>query len=279
MQVEVFIVAGQSNAVGYNDTAKYDRGGQPFPDSLRHQPNVMFWPGSNAKAGLRNIWTTLQVGASEVGDNAFGPEITFGYDMAAAMQGTQIAIVKYAVGGTGIARSKDYIPQLAGFNDNGNNWHPPEPRQLTENLYTTLLRNVQSALQDLTSQGKQHHLAGILWMQGEHEASLSPGMASDYQTLLSDLISHLRADLGQPALPFVIGQISDAWTYYTTVQTAQSNVCHNDPHAALVVTRDLPRMTPGDGAHYDANGMAALGSRFATAMQSVMPPSGKEPHS
>jgi hypothetical protein len=32
--VEVFIVAGQSNAEGCNDIAKYNRDGQPFPDSL-----------------------------------------------------------------------------------------------------------------------------------------------------------------------------------------------------------------------------------------------------
>ena len=272
----VFILAGQSNADGHNNTATCNLGGQAFPDALRQQPSIMFWPGSNARAALQNTWTTLQVGASAVGDAAFGPEITFGHDMAAAMPGTRIAIIKYAVGGTGIARSKeysDYIPQLAGFNDNGNNWHPPEPGQPAGALYANLLTNVQGALQSLGARGQPYHLAGVLWMQGEHEAGISLRMANDYEKLLGDFVRHLRADLGQPTLPVVIGQVSDKWLYREPVQAAQSRVSHNAPPAALVLTRDLPR-TPGDDAHYDANGMATLGSRFATAMQSLLAEAG-----
>jgi hypothetical protein len=38
--VRVFLVAGQSNAVGYNDTKDYHGGRDPFPESLRLQPDV-----------------------------------------------------------------------------------------------------------------------------------------------------------------------------------------------------------------------------------------------
>ena len=267
--VEVYILSGQSNAVGYNNTDTYTPA--PFPESLRSQANVMFWPGSNAKPGMQNVWTTLQVGASAVGEKAFGPEITFGHDMAAAMPGTEIAIIKYAVGGTGIARSKDYTDYIPGFenwSDHGNNFHPPEEGEPTGILYQNLLSNVGSALNGLTDQGKDYRLAGILWMQGEHEAGISSSMANDYQMLLTGLVSSLRQDLSAPNIPVVVGQISDAWIYREAVQTGQENVSDNDPNAAMVVTRDLPR-PPNNWAHYDANGMTVLGSRFATAMQTL----------
>ncbi len=72
--VDVYILAGQSNAVGYNNINTYVPAS--FPDSLRRQENIMFWPGSNATDSLKNSWIALQIGASIVGKYAFGPEIS-----------------------------------------------------------------------------------------------------------------------------------------------------------------------------------------------------------
>jgi len=263
--VEVYILAGQSNAVGHNSAANFRP--PPFPESLRNQPDVLFWPGSNAKPGLRNTWTTLQVGASSVGENAFGPEIAFGRDVRAARPRARLAIVKYAVGGTGIARSgdyDDYIPALAGFDDHGDNWHPPEPGRPAGRLYENLLANVRDALAALERDGHDWELRGFLWMQGEHEAGISPRMAADYGRLLGSFRAQVRSDLGAPRLPFVVGQISDRWIFREPVQAAQERACADDPCSRLVVTRDLTR-TPGDDAHYDSTGMVLLGSRFAAA--------------
>ena len=41
--VKVFIVAGQSNAVGYNRVKEYQKGRVGFPKAYRHQPDVLFW--------------------------------------------------------------------------------------------------------------------------------------------------------------------------------------------------------------------------------------------
>lgn len=268
-RVDVYILAGQSNAEGHNSTDTYTPA--PFPASLRHQTNVLFWPGSNAKPELRNTWTSLQVGASGINPNAFGPEISFGHAIAADRSSAPIALIKFAVGGTGIARSQDYHdyishPQLVGFNDHGDHWHWPEAGKPGGNLYTNLLANVRNALKALKDQGKPYRLAGFLWMQGEHEAGISPTMARDYEGLLEGLIQHLRDELHEPKLPFVIGEISDRWVFGPVVQAAQSNVVHKVSHTALVETRDLPR-PPADSSHYTANGMLTLGSRFAVAMK------------
>ena len=264
--IEVYILAGQSNAVGYNNINTFIP--QPFPNALRIQENILFWPGSNAVDSLQNAWTSLKVGASKVGKNAFGPEISFGNHFATVKPGNEIAIIKYAVGGTGIASSKDYkdyIPGFENFNDKDNNWKAPEINKPAGSLYQNLLANIKEALSSLEKQEIEFRLAGIIWMQGEHEAGLSHQMAVDYDTLLSNFISSLRNDIGASEVPVVIGQISDKWIYGDIVKFAQQKVCLTHSNTALVLTHDLPRIL-NDNSHYTANGMILLGSRFAKAM-------------
>ncbi len=43
--VKVFVVAGQSNAVGYNHIREYRRGKIPFPPELLKQPGILYWLG------------------------------------------------------------------------------------------------------------------------------------------------------------------------------------------------------------------------------------------
>lgn len=264
--IEVYILAGQSNAVGYNNQQTFNPA--PFPNSFRKQEKVLFWPGSNSIDSLKNVWTTLQIGTSLVGENAFGPEIAFGNKLAATYPDKEIGIIKYAVGGTGIARSKDYsdyIPGFENFEDNDNNWYPPINGRPAGKLYYNLLQNIKNALVVLENQGKKYRLAGFIWMQGEHEAGLSPTMAADYQKLLSAFLANIRKDINCIDLPFVIGQISDKWIYGDTVKLAQKNVCEADLNTRLVSTSDLGRK-PNDDSHYTANGMIELGLRFAESM-------------
>jgi hypothetical protein len=200
---------------------------------------------------------------------AFGPEIAFAHDTAAALPDQSIAIIKYAAGGTGIARSADYtdyIPAVANYNDKGRNWHPPTDGRDAGALYTTLIMNVRQALRALEQDGKKWTLNGFIWMQGEHEASISRKMADDYESLLSDFIRSVRKDLNTHTLPVVIGQVnSHTWIYGDIARKAQVEVCRKDPYARLVQTIDLPRVD-GDAAHFTADGMLTLGSRFTEVM-------------
>ncbi len=268
--IRIFIVAGQSNAEGHNHIRQYHAGREVFPAALQQQPKIRFWPGTDTPEAKSNLWTTLQVGAS----GAFGPEIGFAHDMTRAMPGATIAIVKYAAGGTGIARSKDYtdyIPALTGYNDQGRNWHPPTDGQAPGNLYRALLANFRNAVSVLEREGKTWELTGLIWMQGEHEASISRKMADGYEGLLRDFIRSVRKDLAAPSLPFVIGQVnSHTWIYGDIARRAQVEVCRRDQRTLLVQTMDLPRVE-GDAAHFTADGMLTLGSRFAEAMVKLVP--------
>lgn len=271
----MFVVAGQSNAQGYNHTRQYRGGREPFPESLRVQPRILFWPGidvpaeKDVPAEMENRWTELRVGDS----GAFGPEIAFAGDLERLLPDSTIAIVKFAAGGTGIARSADYtdyIPALAGFDDKNRNWHPPTDGREAGALYRSLIANVRSALSKLEGDGRKVQLSGLVWMQGEHEAGISRKMAEDYERLLGEFIASVRKDLQAPSLPFAIGQVnSHSWVYGDIARHGQAEVCRRLDGAVLVETLDLPRVS-GDAAHFTADGMLTLGSRFATGMAKLL---------
>jgi hypothetical protein len=261
----IFIVAGQSNAEGHNHIRQYQGGRAVFPEKLRNQTGILFWPGTLAPQTNENLWTTLRV--SDTG--AFGPEISFARDVQQSWPREKIAIIKFASGGTGIARSldyNDYIPAVAGFDDKGRNWHPPTDGREPGSLYKALIANVRIALLQLDRKETSWNLSGFVWMQGEHEASISRKMANDYEQLLADFFRSVRNDLHTPSLPITIGQVnSHHWVYGDIARKAQFEVCRKDPHCLLVQTIDLPRVQ-GDAAHFTADGMLTLGSRFAEAM-------------
>ncbi|MEI8207489.1 MAG: sialate O-acetylesterase, partial [Kiritimatiellales bacterium] len=265
--VKVFILAGQSNAVGFNNVREYRNGKAALPEEYMSQADTLFWDEKTKG------WIPLCVGKSHgAHTNAFGPEIGFAHDLAKLADNGQIAIIKYAVGGTGIARARDYsdiIPNV-GPNDAGNNWHPPSNGQDAGKLYQQLMRETEHALSALKSDGRTYELSAFLWMQGEREAVISPKMAGDYETLLKSLIRSIRTDLKTPALPFVIGEVnSHTWKYGDIVRKAQDTVCKEDGNAVLVKTTDLSRKGSGGVTHFDADGMIELGSRFATAVNQL----------
>ena len=261
--LRVFIVAGQSNALGFNHVREYAAGKRPFPEALRHQPDVLFWDVSRREGEVGDAWTTLGVDAS----GAFGPELGFAQGLSQRFPATRIAIIKYAAGGTGIARSADYadyIPQLKGFDDRGRNWHPQAAGREAGTLYHRLIATVRDALRALDQRGETWELAGFVWMQGEHEAGISPTMADDYDTLLTGLMRAIRGDLKATNLPVLIGEVnSHSWAFGNVVRRKQAEVCRQDGNAVLVTTTDLSRAGSGGAAHFDADGMMELGVRFA----------------
>ena len=266
-RVQVYIIAGQSNAAGYNNIVEYQKGRVEFPGKLLSQRKVLYWHW--AGKGQPNSWGVL--GVSEKG--SFGPEISFAYELSRAMPNERIAIIKCAAGGTGIARSvdySDYIPALANFDDKGNNWHWPTENRQAGVLYKKLIDNVREAVSALELDGLQYELAGCIWMQGEHEAGISLKMAKDYEGLLAGFISSVRADLKAPSLPFAIGKVnSHSWAFGGIARDGQASYCREDKNAILVETTDLPREGSGGLAHFDADGMVELGGRFAIAISEL----------
>ncbi|MGV8139725.1 MAG: sialate O-acetylesterase [Mangrovibacterium sp.] len=277
--VKVFILSGQSNAVGYNDIGELRTKPVHLNDLTGEHSPVLFWPGTNALPEFSGKWITLRPGVSEIAaegaykGGCFGPEIGFALTMSGVIPGEQLAIIKYAVGATGIARSKDYhdyIPGFEKFDDKGKNWSPPAKGKQAGLLYQELVKNIKAALDSLNRRGVSYEICGFLWMQGEHEAGISKKMAEDYDVLLSQFRKSIRSDLRLKRLPFVVGEInSHSWAFGDKARESQSKACREDKHTILIKTVDLPRGSVGGLAHFDADGMMELGKRFSQGFWGV----------
>jgi hypothetical protein len=233
---KVFLLAGQSNMVGWSSNSN-------LPQELQQpRPDIqIYWGG---------VWTYLRPGLGG-SSSYFGPEITFCRDIVDVQPGEDIVFVKYAVSGTSL----------------WNDWQPTYGVQ-----YINFMNTIDNALLSVS----EPEIVGMIWMQGESDAWPSQSTlehAQEYQQNLTNFIQSVRADLGIPDLPFVIGRISQSpvWTWRDIVRQAQVNVSQTVPNTALVDTDDLPLLT--DNMHYTASGMVTLGTRFADAANAMTLPS------
>ncbi|MEO0971863.1 MAG: sialate O-acetylesterase, partial [Pseudomonadota bacterium] len=253
------------------------------PNSARVvSENAMIFVGQpafdNTLHGGVGIWSALQPGfgtgfktdgIANTLSNRFGPELLFGQKMAQPSGQARIAIVKYSLGGSGLA-------QGVGFS----NWHPDFSQGAGVNQYDNALETLRHALahRDIDGDGVSDRLvpSGIVWMQGEADAYDSQSAADAYGANLRRLIDLLRAAMRVDDLPVVIGKITDSgmaedgslMDYIATVQRAQLDfVEHDDCAAYVTVTDDLSYLE--DGWHYDTEGFVRLGTSFAEAMMAL----------
>ena len=131
---------------------------------------------------------------------------------------------------------------------------------------------------DIDNDGENDILepAGILWMQGESDASWTDSTAMHYQSNLKRLMDLIRAAFWTDDLPVVIGRISDSgrattgivWPFGDIVRKAQYDFTADDPCAALVISTD--EYDYSDPWHYDTAGYIDLGTRFAQSMMTLL---------
>jgi hypothetical protein len=95
---------------------------------------------------------------------------------------------------------------------------------------------------------------GVLWHQGEGNRS-----DSDYLKRLTELITRLRADLNNPTLPFVAGEIYGE----AIVNDQMALLADTVPNTGLAKANEL---TVFDKVHFDRKSQLTLGKRYATQM-------------
>lgn len=239
--LDLYILAGQSNMDGYAFAT-----GLPPSLAVGQADVALYWSGNAA-------WTALQPASYAVlyGWDCFGPEVSFGRFMADLDPDQPVALIKHAVGGTGLY---DY-------------WYPGTSREDPGQGvgYHDLIATFDAATDALDAEGVAWRVAGMLWMQGESDALADASIAGAYEANLTRLITRARADFEAPDLPFVIGKIyCPTCTYGDVVRTAEDAVAAADEAVFAFDTDDLP--INNDNIHYDAPGQRALGERFAQAM-------------
>lgn len=246
---DVYLLAGQSNMDGRAKAAELSgEQRQSLPNSIIFYRNPPIssdgWkpltPGYSVAPGYRG----------KLPSRTFGPEIGFAAAMLHASRDAHLALIKGPKGGTSLA--KDWNPGTKG-----------EPTTQGP-CYLNFVETVKLALKALTEDGSTSTLRGVLWHQGESDASSS---AAVYQQRLTTLIARLREDVGQPDLPVVIGEVYDNG-HRDSILTAQRAVAAAVARVGLAPANALK--TSDNGTHFDTASQLKLGERFAEAMLKLM---------
>ncbi|MEO2030526.1 MAG: sialate O-acetylesterase [Planctomycetaceae bacterium] len=271
--IKVFILAGQSNMVGWGDSLKLE-------DDLRNgNGRVLMFENGNwqpLKPFQEVKKNQAKFGLAEF---SFGPEIAFGHEIAKAWPDETIGIVKVAVGGTSILAWKP-------------NWSKEDADRVGQGgrgpLYRKLIRKIEQA-----KSARDIDIVGFLWLQGGGDMK-NVVVAREYLDNLKSLVTAVRKDTGIPDLPFYCGSVRrnedpDDLTdlvpqridgRYPAVQwviKAQWDVQKAIPNAHTVILRDIA--THPMNVHYDTHGQLAVGRHYATAFlaaNSAVPPAVEE---
>src|SRR5688500_10734801 len=159
----VFLLAGQSNMGGH---AKGE-----LPQAYREQPaNLLFFEtGAYRKLGPRDYDSGAVLRNGDKGVGRFGPEISFGHEMAKAFPDRTVLLVKLGPGGASLAKA--WTPEVRGQH------------------YDKLLEEYRAA-----TKNRQAVPAAVIWSQGTADA-MAEGFANAYAANLKLLVERLRKDL------------------------------------------------------------------------------------
>ena len=128
-------------------------------------------------------------------------------------------------------------------------------------LYTDAVRRAREAM-------KSGRLRGILWHQGENDSDHEDD-ARSYRTRFAAMIGRLRADLGAPDLPVVVGELGEfhSGAFDAVVNEQLATVPLKVPRSAFVSSNALT--DKGDKAHFDTRSLREFGRRYALAFLSL----------
>jgi hypothetical protein len=262
ISTEVVLVAGQSNAVGFDAKAS------ELPANADDQ-KVLFWwrcgdpPPDAHDSTSGGKWTHLQpqprgepmakdLNARQYGNfsdsaGGFGPEIGFARTLRAKDQ-RPLAIVKAAFSGTAMAR--DWNPADSGAGGS---------------CYRALVSEARAAISAAKARGLTPHLRALLWVQGESDADEQA--APRYTEALGRMIAALRKDLDAPQLIVLLAVNTHFGNgqnpFMPKIVEAQRALAAKDSRCAYV---DTSAATIANKFHFDTGGMLEVGTRFAETL-------------
>lgn len=188
-KLDILVVAGQSNALGYQSfvvdpTTHKD----VFTDSGRSPADkkvLIMWDESGVpSSGATPVHLDTPQRLKGAPSPVFGPELGLARELYSAGH-HNLLIVKVAFSGSSLAVD----------------WQPKAPD------FQALVLLVEQAESWAQSNGWSPSIGGFYWMQGESDAMKS-AWASGYRANLKEFMSNVRSQLGLThKTPFVIGEI------------------------------------------------------------------------
>ncbi len=258
---DLLILAGQSNAVGY------DAKPSELPaDAI--DKTILFWwktgdPPPDEHDSTSGGWTHLQpqplgkpktpragrqYGNFAQPDGGFGPEISLARRIASQPNGPKVAVVKAAFSGTSMAQD----------------WNPDDPGD-GGSCYRALVTQTRAAIAAAQTEGKMLRLRGFFWVQGESDANATA--APMYQQALARMLAALRRDLDAPQLPAFLSVNTQFGggknPFLPQVIAAQRALDAVEPSTVYV---DTETAAIANAVHWNATGTLDVGERFARAL-------------
>jgi hypothetical protein len=264
-EVDVYLIAGQSNATGQGYTKN-------LPASFVVDTRVQLFHSADIVSGAAALtWIPLRH-ASEPADAAgerFGPELGFGNAIQSLDEGRRIAIIKHAKSATNLVQQ--WAPGAAA----GDSEHfGPE--------FKTFVTTVDLGLKGLREQGLTPLVRGMLWQQGEADADLGGSAAAQYGQNLAAFVGRVREQWAVPDMLFVYGYVypaSNEGAGRDQVRLGEAKVDQNSgdplavPGAFVIPTdglslraEDAGTPYPNDRIHFGTQGQLDLGLRMAAAI-------------
>ncbi|MDD5177686.1 MAG: sialate O-acetylesterase [Candidatus Nanoarchaeia archaeon] len=113
----------------------------------------------------------------------------------------------------------------------------------------------------------------VLWLQGESNVlNTKPAV---YRTNLDKIIASVRKDLGNPNLPFIVGEFTPQWMNGSSQKTGIETVLNNLPNRTnytFCVQSDGLYAKSNEIIHFDSPSLRILGERYAYAVYGIYNP-------
>jgi hypothetical protein len=267
---DLILVAGQSNAVGYDayaeelpadprdaDTMFWWRVGDPPPDefdgtSARQWTTLQFQPRTPAMPAIDGKKVARQYGNFNLKTKGgFGPEIGMVRTLA-TKESRPLAVIKTAFSGTSVA----------------GDWNVDRPGQ-ADACYRAMIDETKAALAAAQAKGVTLRPRAFVWVQGESDANAKDSPA--YAANVTKMLQRLRGDLGAPDLILLLGVNTRFGNgknaFMPKVIAAQQEVAAALPRARYVDTAGAETLPPSH-THFTAVGTLEIGRRYAEALLS-----------
>jgi hypothetical protein len=265
---DLILVAGQSNAVGYDAYA------EELPADPKDAATMFWWrvgdpPPDEFDGTSARQWTTLQFqprtpameadAAKKIGrqygnfnkksKGGFGPEIGMVRTLA-TKESRPLAVIKTAFSGTSVA----------------GDWNVGLPGK-ADACYRAMIEESKAAMASAKSKGLTLRPRAFVWVQGESDANANDAPA--YAANLTKMLKSLRTELDAPDLILLLGVNTRFGNgkkpFMPKVIEAQKEVAATLPHSRYVDTAGAETLPPSH-THFTAVGTLEIGRRYAEAL-------------
>ncbi len=265
---DLILVAGQSNAVGYDAYAEelpadpkdaatmfWWRVGAPPPDefdgtSARQWTSLQYQPRTPAKPPVDGKKLPRQYGNfNPRTKGGFGPEIGMVRTLA-TKESRPLAVIKTAFSGTSVAAD----------------WNVGQPGQ-ADACYRAMVDEAKAAIAAAKGKGVTLRPRAFVWVQGESDANAKD--APVYAANLTAMLKKLRAELEAPDFILLLGVNTRFGNgknaFMPKVVEAQKQVAAALPRARYVDTSEAETLPPSH-THFTAKGTLEIGRLYAEAL-------------